>query len=103
MTVTPSLPIVCGLQSVANLLTGFAGYRKKLQQPLGGGSRHQNIKNCHIEKSEMPAVNAIDDNNKNNNSKNYKEELNTKISLVAYKISLSVLIVEYVGTASNFI
>lgn len=51
----------------------------------------------------MPAVNAIDDNNKNNNSKNYKEELNTKISLVAYKISLSVLTVEYVGTASNFI
>lgn len=48
----------------------------------------------------MPAVNAIDDNNKSNN---YKEELNTKISLVAYKISLSVLTVEYVGTASNFI
>lgn len=48
----------------------------------------------------MPAVNAIDDNN---NSKNYKEELNTKISLVAYKISLSVLTVEYVETASNFI
>lgn len=103
MTVTPSAPIVFGLQSVANWPTGCAGYRKKLQQPLGGGSRHQNIKNCHIEKSEMPAVNAIDDNNKNNNSKNYKEELNTKISLVAYKISLSVLTVEYAGTASNFI
>lgn len=99
MTVTPSVPIVFGLQSVANWPTGCAGYRKKLQQPLGGGSRHQNIKNCHIEKSEMPAVNAIDDNNKNN----IKEELNTKISLVAYKISLSVLTVEYVGTASNFI
>lgn len=59
-----------------------------LQKKVAATSRHQNIKNCHIEKSQMPVVNAIDDNN---NSNNWKEELNTKISLV---VSLSVLTVE---------